>query len=67
MDFQNPFRPPVEKNPPKFRPNGRPAVENEKTIFFKNQKKIFKRYDKTDFTNDFFRIFATFTYKGAYE
>ena len=41
MDFQNPFRPPVEKNPPKFRPNGRPAVENEKVIFFQKIKKIF--------------------------
>ena len=37
MDFQNPFRPQVEKNPPKFRP----AVENEKMIFFQKIKKIF--------------------------
>ena len=31
-------------------------------FFSKNQKNIFffKRYDKTDFTNDFFRLFVTF-------
>ena len=34
-------RPAVEKNPPKFRPDGRPAVENEKVIFFQKIKKIF--------------------------
>ena len=66
MDFQNPFRPPVEKNPPKIPTGGR---KSKNDFFSKIQKNIFffKRYDKMDFTNDFFRLSATFTYKGSHE